>query len=311
MNSIFNNFKNDIESCVKDFLDSISTEYNLDNKEIKMRWEKFKSETNALILQGKPESKDEPMPESVVIINEVNESNTCSYIFTKGKNSGSCCSSVTKNGNKYCTKHIKFETDEKKDKKKIIPKLADNKKMVLMNLQDTPYWWNKDTGLVFISSENKTVIAKYSDGKINRLSEDDIKQCDKESLKYNTNFDLVIRQPEKPTKEDDDSNVVVSNKKKLVKSPTPLNDDEKRKKLEIYKTNACAKNVEDVLSNILNNDSDEDDDDDFIDEEEEEEKDDEEEEKEELRSENEDDDDDLDLDEADLEDEEEYLEEEM
>lgn len=298
MNSIFNNFKKDIESCFVDFLDSISTEYKLDNKEIKLRWEKFKgSESNDIIV---PKEETEP----IVIINETN-ANTCSYVFIKGKNSGSCCSNVTKNDNKYCTKHIKFETEDKKDKKKIIPKLADNKKMVLMNLQDTPYWWNKDTGLVFISSENKTVVAKYRDGQLNKLSEDDIKNCDKDNLKYDVNFNLDIKS-EKP--KEDDIVVVSNNKKKLIKSPI-LNDDDKKKKLEIYKTNACAKNIEDVLTNILNNDSDEDEDeDDFIDEEEEEKED--EEEKEEIRSENEDEED-LDLEEDDLDEEEEYLDEEM
>jgi len=301
MNSIFNNFKKDIESCVVDFLDSISTEYKLDNKEIKLRWEKFKgteSESAVVIVPKDPE------PEPVVIINETN---TCSYVFIKGKNTGSCCSNVTKNDNKYCTKHIKFETEDKKEKKKIIPKLADNKKMVLMNLQDTPYWWNKDTGLVFISSENKTVIAKYRDGKINKLSEDDIKNCDKDNLKYDVDFNLDIK-PDKPKKED--IVAVTNNKKKLIKSPI-LSDEDKKKKLEIYKTNACAKNVEDVLANILNNDSDEDDDeDDFMDEEEEkEEKEEDDEEKEEMRSEN--DDEDLDLEEEEDLDEEEYLDEEM
>ena len=297
MNSIFNNFNKDIESYFVDFLDSISAEYKLGNKEIKLSWEKFKgsSESNAIIFQ-----KEEPEP-VVVIINEINGTNNCSYVFIKGKNSGSSCSNATKNDNKYCTKHIKFDTEDKKDKKKIIPKLVDNKKMVLMNLQDTPYWWNKDTGLIFISSEDKTVIAKYSDGQINKLSEDDIKNCDKDNLKYNVAFNLDIK-PEKP--KEDDTVVVNNNKKKLIKSPT----DEDKKKLEIYKTNACAKNVEDVLANILKNDSDSDEDD-FMDEEENEEGD--EEEKEEIRSENDNEEEDLDLEEDDDLDEEEYLDEEM
>lgn len=298
MNSIFNNFKKDIESCLIDFLDSISTEYKLDQKEIKSRWEKFASE------------QCDKSELSIVVNNEVNnEAKTCSYVFIKGKNSGSCCANVTKNDNKYCTKHIKFETDDKKDKKKIIPKLVDNKKMVLMNLQDTPYWWNKDTGLIFISSENKTVIAKYSDGKINKLSSDDIRDCYKNNLQYDINFNLDIN-PVKPKEEE----VIVNKKKKLIASEdkkTPiLNDEDKKKKLEIYKTNACAKNVEDVLTNILNSDSEEDDeDDDFIDEEEDEEK--EEEEKEEVCDDAEDEED-LDLEEEeDLDLEEEYLDEEM
>lgn len=305
MNSIFNNFKKDIESHVMDFLDSISTEYKLDHKEIKSRWEKFTSD-QSVINSIVPETSKPEL--SIVVNNELNDAKTCCYVFIKGKNAGSCCSNATKNDNKYCTKHIKFETDDKKDKKKIIPKLVDNKKMVLMNLQDTPFWWNKETGLIFISSENKTVIAKYNDGQINKLSADDVSNCDKNNLKYDINFNLDLN-PVKP-KEDE---VIVNNKKKLIapedKKTPILNDEDKKKKLEIYKTNACAKNVEDVLSNILNNDSDDEDDDedDFIEEEKEEEEEEKEEEEEDVV-----DDEDLDLEEEDdLDLEDEYLDEEM
>jgi hypothetical protein len=295
MKFILNKLEKDIESHMMEFLDSISCEFKLDIRQIKLSWEKFcskekisesdcKNSNEVINIEINTESDTavseipiEPKPEPVSLIN------SCSYVFIKGKNEGSRCSNVVKNDSKYCTKHLKFENSDKKDKK-IIPKLVDNKRLVLMVLQGTPYWWNQETSLVFVSSDNKTVIAKYSNGVLNKLTSSDINECDKYKFVYDANYDfnfLKSSEDQKPTILEDDTNAKSLTKKSLTKAKeSPLkeeknevklqpikknimSDEEKQKKLEIYKTNVCAKNIEDVLSNILNNSDDDYEDDDY------------------------------------------------
>lgn len=344
MNFIYSKLEKDIETCFMEFLDSISIEHKLDSKHIKKSWKKFRnkekisdivseipivsdfaseipivSEIVSEIPIVSDVVSDIPIVSDVVsdipIVSDVVESTTnkCCYIFIKGKNEGSRCSNSLKNDGKYCTKHLKFENSDKKDKK-IIPKLVDNKKLVLMLLEGTPYWWNNETNLVFVSSENKTVIANYRNGILNKLTNDDISECNKNKFVYDLNYNFnLISETQKANTEDLKKSLKNESQKKEQKRPEPysknnniLSEEEKLKKLEIYKTNVCAKNIEDVLTNILNNS----DDDDYDEEEEENELVDNEEvidEEDELGDEE----DELGDEEHELEDEEEYLDEEM
>jgi len=344
MNFIFSKLEKDIETCFMEFLDSISIEHKLDSKHIKKSWKKFRNKEKIVsdiaseipivsdIASEIPIVSDIaseiPIVSNVVseipIVSNVVESTTnnikneCCYIFIKGKNEGSRCSNVIKNDGKYCTKHLKFENSDKKDKK-IIPKLVDNKKLVLMLLEGTPYWWNNETNLVFVSSENKTVIANYRNGILNKLTNDDISECNKYKFVYDLNYKFnLISETQKANTEDLKKSLKNESQKKEQKRPEPysknniLSEEEKHKKLEIYKTNVCAKNVEDVLTNILNNsddDEDYDDDDEEVVEEENELVDNEEviDEEDELGEE----DDELGEEEDELGEEDEYLDEEM
>lgn len=283
MNFIYSKLEKDIETHFLKFLDSISFEHKLNKEQIRFSWEKFRNkeitfEDESIVVNEKIQVEAES-----IVVNEKNNveavstNNNCCYVFIKGKNEGSSCSNIVKNG-KYCTKHLKFNNSDKKDKK-IIPKLVDNKKLVLIILEGTPYWWNQETSLVFLSSENKTVIAKYSNGILNKLTNSDISDCDKYKFVYDANYDfkflkssedqkINIEDPKKKSLKNEES----SKKKKTEVKHSPaknniISDEEKQKKLEIYKTNVCAKNIEDVLSNILNNsddDYDEDDDEEIV-----------------------------------------------
>ena len=168
MNTLIKNFEKDIDSYFKKFLNHISIKYNL--TDISNDWESFCQ--NDGIQQ----------PPSLL---SASSKNTCTYVFIKGQNEGKNCPNIIVPGLAFCKSHAKHEENGQKEKK-IIPKIQEkNTKQILMLLKGTNYWWHQDSRLVFISPNEKTVIARYVDGDLQKLGEKEIELC----KKYRFNFD--------------------------------------------------------------------------------------------------------------------------
>ena len=94
----------------------------------------------------------------------------CKYIFKRGTKEGKECGKRIKEG-EYCCLH------KAKDK---------STNVVIYKHEETGNFIHKDTQLVFKStSKNKIVIGKLSNNSINKLTNDDIKECRKWKFKYN------------------------------------------------------------------------------------------------------------------------------
>ena len=172
MNTLIKNFEKDIDSYFKKFLNHLSNKYNL--SDISNEWESFCQNG----IQQSP---------SIVVSHT---KNTCTYVFIKGQNEGKHCPNIIVPGLAFCKSHIKHEENGQKEKK-IIPKIQEkNTKQILMLLKGTNYWWHQDSRLVFISPNEKTVIARHVDGDLQKLGEKEIELCKKYRFNYDENYNF-------------------------------------------------------------------------------------------------------------------------
>jgi hypothetical protein len=264
MNNIFTKFEQEIEEHFKKFLPHLSSKFKLTNSEVFLEWERF---------NGKISTPSQTVTEK----QSRDESTTCNYLFIKGKNEGTKCANPTKDEKKFCSKHAKFEETDQKEKK-VVPKLEVKKvKFILMRLKGTTYWWHQDSRFVFVSPEKKTVIAKYINGNLQKLTPEDIDECKKYKFVCDPSFEFNSI-PEEKT--ETPKKVVLE---KLVKKPTipspPKLPQEKKEtpkeipkaipkmketmKEQISKTNVKAKNIEDIIGGMFKGDDSEEDDDDL------------------------------------------------
>lgn len=296
MNKVISLISSNIERVFSEYSSKISDKYNIDINELKEIWDTMedvsvndgiKKPDNIKIPTSskKTVSKASSVSSSKVSTpRSTNSSDKCSYKFIKGKQQGCFCTGSTKNGNKYCSKHLKFENEGQKEKKAPIPVVEKKSldRIIKLN-KDIKMWWHLETKLVFKSSTEKIVIGRCKDGEFQKLTEYDIEDCQKYGFKYeleNPEETKEAVEPEKETKkvlepEKDTKKTVEPEKetKKAVKTETKksVKPEIKIKKIEqkpvnkvsikeqIDHTNIYAKNVEDVISDMLNSKDDIDD----------------------------------------------------
>ena len=338
MNSIILKFENDLNSYFKNFLIQISNKHKIHT--ILDEWETFSEN----ITDGKTTSSIAPIiviEKSKTVVSEITNNNNCEYIFIKGKNEGTNCPNKVSSGNRFCSKHVKFEQVEQKEKK-IIPKIKEKStKQILMILKGTNYWWHQETRFVFNSTTEKIVIAKYIDGDLQKLTNNDIEICKKYKFNFDQQYNFTKIDDNKNTlssssnngvskklisKENESNTNVISkiDDKKKVSESIKINEKDKKniaivddktknsskslcseKKCdEIFRTNVCAKHIEDIIGEMFDKDSDDDDNDDDEDDDDDEEDDDDEDDDDDDDEEDDDDEDDDDEEDEDDEDDE-------
>ena len=59
-----------------------------------------------------------------------------------------------------------------------------------MILKGTNYWWHQDSRLVFISPNEKIVIARYIDGDLQKLGDKEIELCKKYRFNFDENYNF-------------------------------------------------------------------------------------------------------------------------
>jgi len=216
MDKLITVIEENIQKTVQDYMLLISSKYNIDINELENLWttRQINVQTNISPKTSSPSSPKKPT--SV---------NKCIYKFTKGKQQGEVCNGGIKGDSQYCSKHIKFEESGQKDKKPTLP-VTEKKsvdRLVRLN-KDINKWWHVESKLVFKSDKEKIVVGVYKDDTYRDLCNDDVEECNKYGFRYE------ISQP-----------------KKLIKVEKPA----KPAKSVAQEINMSAKNIEDVISDML------------------------------------------------------------
>jgi predicted DNA-binding WGR domain protein len=137
----------------------------------------------------------------------------CPYMFIKGAKQDQTCGAKTKAGNVYCSRHKKYEgTDQKERKSSPDPKRntvkpksksrspVKERQRVLRKNRTFDKLWHPDTGLVFKSAKERSVIGKCVDDKIVNLTEEDIDECRKWGFSF-----IPLEDPDADLEEDNSS----------------------------------------------------------------------------------------------------------
>ena len=284
MNKILTTIESVINDAVNNYISVISENYNIDAKELKNLWDNNKSDdTKSVASKTSTKSVASKTSTKSKAKNDV----TCIYKYIKGKQEGQLCGKNAKLDSNYCTKHLKFETDGQKEKKSIIPKeevvkVSKVEKCIRYN-KEINRWWHQETKLIFKSNLDKVVVGIYRNDNIEKLNDDDCNVCEKYGFKYTKNeveepkksvVEPVkkVEEPKKTiepvkkveaTKKVDEPKKVVEPVKKVIEQVKKIEEpkkavikkvEEPKKKIseQIIETNYYAKNVEDVIGDMLN-----------------------------------------------------------
>lgn len=272
MNKVLLSIESNFMKMVKEYNLVVSEKYDIDIHELEECWMKFNG-NDTPVSKGK--SKTQPSSPDVAVANK------CIYKFIKGQKQGEFCNKNTKNSN-YCSLHNKFETSVQKEKKAKIPPVSDSSRSpnrVIRLNKDLNKWWHQESKLVFKSNKEKLVIGTYKNDEYKLLSNDDINDCEKYGFKYE-----ITKKEEDDEKENEDEKKGESedeDEKKDDEKKAESEDDEKgeeeikpllkrnnKKQIiprkiekknineEIKITNLNAKNVEDLISEMIQNSDD-------------------------------------------------------
>ena len=250
MDKLINIIEENIQKTVHNYILLISSNYNIDINELENLWNtpthtpkqkplpSSSTPTDSPKASPKASPKDSPKAspkDSSKASPKDSSKNKCVYKFTKGKQQGDICNGGIKGDSQYCSKHLKFEETGQKDKKVTLPVSVSEKKSVdrLVRLnKEINKWWHLESKLVFKSDKEKIVVGVYKDDTYRELCNDDIEECNKYGFRYELPEPVKIEKKTKPNK------IVTS---------------------IAHEVNMHAKNIEDVISDMLD-DSDDDND---------------------------------------------------
>ena len=243
MDKLLTIIEENIEKSVNDYITVISSKYNIDISELQAMW---KLPSNLSVITQPPLESSVPAlkPKSPPKKSSSPSSSTkikCAYKYIKGKQQGEMCSSNAKDNSQYCSKHMKFEDSGQKEiKYNPLPAPVEKSvdRLVRLN-KELNQWWHVESKLVFKSNKEKIVVGIVKDDIYSDLCEDDIEECNKYGFKYE------IKQSEPEPKKIE---------------PIVIKKTEPKKKIEktsigaiTQQINTHAKNVEDVISDMLEN----------------------------------------------------------
>ncbi len=218
MEELLKKIQNVINESVKSFCDKI-TENNpeLNSEEIYTMWSNMEKTSSE-------RKKAKNITDNVEETNEKNE-NGCPYKSSKGKNAGKICGVKAKDGGVYCATHKKYEGQEAKEKKVLpMPKsnssvtsTIESSQRVFRKHKQLDKLYHPNTNFVIESKENRIIIGKIVDDKLEKLNEQDIETCKKWNFAYKTDDD-VKKEETKSKDSDSDKEAVKSTLKPALKS---------------------------------------------------------------------------------------------
>jgi hypothetical protein len=170
MNQFTQVITNELDKFITSFLLQLSSNQSISIDILEKEWNDFCCKETKVIITSSTKNLNQ-------------EKVKCAYVFSKGKNTGEQCSKFVKDGQTFCYLHNSKE--EKKEEKK-----EEDASNCLFKLTGTNYWWHKDTRLVFPSQTEKLVIAKYFNGDLQKLEDEDIKLCEKFKLNYDKEYNF-------------------------------------------------------------------------------------------------------------------------
>jgi len=245
MDKLLTLIKENIDKSVNEYISVISSKYNIDITELQELW-KSPSNLTVITTQAPLEPSTSPLqPKSPPKKKSSSPSSStkikCAYKFTKGKQQGEMCSSNAKDNSQYCSKHMKFEDSGQKEiKYNPLPAPVEKSvdRLVRLN-KEINKWWHAESKLVFKSNKEKIVVGVYKNDIYTDLCEDDVEECNKYGFKY----EIKKCEPE-PKKIEPIVKKIAEPKKKIEKTSIGVITQQ---------INTHAKNVEDVISDMLEN----------------------------------------------------------
>ena len=264
-----------ISQSIQDFVERIANTYELDPEDIMSLWD-----DNVSVPAKKPKSVPKSAPKSSPAkstTSEVSKSSSikstdtglvCPYVFTRGENKGEICGCKPKNGNKYCSKHKKYEGEPQKEKK-VLPS---GKKSIVSPSKKTPpkeqspetilrkhkvldKYWHRETDMVFKSGTERIVIGKCVNDKLVSLTEEDIDVCKSRRWQYEDEkpaaYDIDYGSSDSEKEEDVMEKEMTKAVRKVTAISKTANDAAiKTKKSLKAVINAQTDDVENILSEL-------------------------------------------------------------
>ena len=254
MNNLLNGIESSIKNAFEEFSKIISIKYDIDSEELENIWNSVSTDMKiSIVIKNENVNKAKiSSPKKKVEIS----SDECPYTFTRGDNKDTKCGSKTKSGCIYCSRHKKFEEigqPEKETKKmpqsktisgKAAPKkTSPPKKQIDKTLRlnkEIDKFWHPESELIFKSKDERIVIGSYKDGKINKLTNDDIMMCEQYGFKYLMKDEeveeveeVVVDNKVKKSKKEVDAIVVDNKAKKSNKEEVVLDTKVNTSKKEV------------------------------------------------------------------------------
>ena len=272
-----------ISQSIQDFVQRIADTYELDAEDIMSLWDD--NVPSSAKKPTKSESKSESKSKSISKVvekaspaksttSEVSKSSSikstdtglvCPYVFARGENKGEMCGCKPKNGNKYCSKHKKYEGETPKEKK-VLPSgkksiVSPSKKSspkekspetILRKHQILNMYWHRETDMVFKSPTEKIVIGKCVNDKLVSLKEEDIEVCKSRRWKYDVVDNKMSSSDDESEKEDDvlEKEMTKAVRKVTATSKSDNDDAIKTKKSLKSVINAQTEDIENILSEL-------------------------------------------------------------
>ena len=267
-----NNIKNAITSSIEELIKNISEKYEIDVEELSELWN-----NNSSNLKISSVKKNTSVKKDKSVSSGGSVTSKCPYVFSKGEKQGEICGVKSKSECEYCSKHQKYEGVGQQLEKKKTPKAKNTiaekslpkkktpvKKSVELEKtfklnKDINKYWNFSTQLVIKSKDERVVIGSYRDDEIKKLTDDDIILCEKYGFEY--------EKGKVPNEKSDDSEEDVESEDETPpqKIQPTIQTKNQPKKLEIKsisgaieETNIKAKDIENILKELHNDDGDDD-----------------------------------------------------
>lgn len=216
MPSLAQTIDNMVSESIQQFATRIADTYGLDVEDIMNLWD---DNVKVPATKKKPVAKTSPaksVSSEVSKTSSIKSSDTgltCPYVFARGENKGEVCGCKPKNGNKYCSKHKKYEGEARKEKKvlpqgkksivspakKVSPK-EKSPETILRKHTTLDMYWHRETGMVFKSGTERIVVGKCVDDKLVDLTDDDVEVCQSRRWKY----ELSTKKPDESEEERED-----------------------------------------------------------------------------------------------------------
>ena len=284
MSALAKNIDDIISQSIQDFVQRIADTYELDPEDIMSLWDDHVSEpVKKSVPKSVPKVVKKPSPAKSTTSEVSNSSSIkskdtglgCPYVFARGENKGQVCGCKPQNGNKYCSKHKKYEGEPQKEKK-VLPNakksiVSPSKKpspkektpeTILRKHKILDKYWNRETDMVFKSGTERIVIGKCLNDKLVALTAEDIEVCKSRRWKYEEVEEDVedVAEDKKPAYDIDfgssesDEELEKEMKKavrKVTATSKTTNDDAVKTKKSLKSViNGQTEDVENILSEL-------------------------------------------------------------
>ena len=231
MNSLTKGIESAIKNAIEEYVQCISQKYEeIDIDDLEELWNDVSKSMKISVTMKSPGKATTTKTNSV----DSADPNGCPYKFIKGAKQDTTCGAKAKEGNVYCSRHKKYEGTEPKERKSSPdPKRstvksnksksrspAKSTQRVLRKNKKLDKLWHPETGLVFKSAKERTVVGKCVDDKLIDLTEEDIEECRKWGFSF-VPLDDEDESDEGNESSDDEKSVVTTSKERFIYMEAP------------------------------------------------------------------------------------------